>query len=118
MSDLGLPVDMLQIRPVVSSYGGTTGSSGLSSAFALALGWQLSRNVFLTVNAGFCTASSATFDYRNFGAGIEWRMSQEWRVQAAMEPVLRYCGATAVGANVSSSLRYQLGVDVLWEREF
>lgn len=118
VSDLGLPVDMLQIRPVVSSYGGTTGSSGLSAAFALALGWQLSRNVFLTVNAGFCTASSATFDYRNFGAGIEWRMSQEWRVQAVMEPVLRYCGATAVGANVSSSLRYQLGVDVLWEREF
>lgn len=118
ISDLGLPIDMLQIRPVVSAYGGTQGQNGLSAAFAVALGWQLSRNVFLTLNTGFCTASGSSFDYRNFGAGIEWRLNQQWRVQAVMEPVLRYCGVSAIGANVSSSLRYQLGADVLWEREF
>ena len=118
VSDLGLPVDMLQIRPVVSSSSGTAGASSLSAAFALAVGWQLSRDIFLTVNTGFCTASGSSFDYRNFGAGIEWRLSQAWRVQAVMEPVLRYCGVSAVGANVSSSLRYQLGADVLWETEF
>ncbi len=118
VSDLGLPVDMLQIRPVVSSSSGTAGASSLSAAFALAVGWQLSRDIFLTVNTGFCTASGSSFDYRNFGAGIEWRLSQAWRVQAVMEPVLRYCGVSAVGANVSSSLRYQLGADVLWEKEF
>jgi hypothetical protein len=32
--------------------------------------------------------------------------------------LLRLCGVTAVGQNVSSSLRYQVGADVLWQREF
>jgi len=115
VSDLGLPIDMLQIRPVVS--GGTQGQS-LTTAFALAAGWQLGRKVFLTFNAGFCPSSLSSFDYRNFGAGIEWRVSQEWRVQGVVEPLLRLCGVAAIGQNVSTSLRYQVGADVLWQREF
>jgi translocation and assembly module TamB len=115
VSDLGLPVDMLQIRPVVS--GGSQGQS-LSAAFALAAGWQLGPKVFLTFNAGFCPSQPNSFDYRNFGAGIEWRVSQEWRVQGVVEPLLRLCGVAAVGQNVSTSLRYQVGADVLWQREF
>jgi autotransporter translocation and assembly factor TamB len=115
VSDLGLPIDMLQIRPVVS--GGTQGQN-LTTAFALAAGWQLGRKVFLTFNAGFCPSSLSSFDYRNFGAGIEWRVSPEWRVRGVVEPLLRLCGVTAVGQNLSTSLRYQVGADVLWQREF
>ncbi|MBP2648192.1 MAG: hypothetical protein H6Q77_1816 [Gemmatimonadetes bacterium] len=110
-----LGVDMLQIRPVVS--GGTQGQS-LTTAFALAAGWQLGRKVFLTFNAGFCPSQLSSFDYRNFGAGIEWRVSPEWKIQGVVEPLLRLCGVSAVGQNVSSSLRYQVGADVLWQREF
>lgn len=112
-SQLGM--EMLQIRPVVS--GGGQGQS-LTTAFALAAGWQLGRKVFLTFNAGFCPSQLSSFDYRNFGAGIEWRVSQEWKVQGVVEPLLRLCGVTAIGQNVSSSLRYQVGGDVLWQREF
>jgi translocation and assembly module TamB len=110
-----LGLDMLQIRPVVS--GGGQGQS-LTTAFALAAGWQLGRKVFLTFNAGFCPSQLSQFDYRNFGAGIEWRVSPEWKIQGVIEPLLRLCGVTAVGQNVSSSLRYQVGADVLWQREF
>ena len=110
-----LGMDMLQIRPVVS--GGGQGQS-LTTAFALNAGWQLGRKVFLTLNAGFCPSSLSQFDYRNFGAGIEWRISPEWKIQGVVEPLLRLCGVTAVGQNVSSSLRYQVGADVLWQREF
>jgi hypothetical protein len=74
--------------------------------------------VFLTFNAGFCPSQLSSFDYRNFGAGIEWRVSQEWRVQGVVEPLLRLCGVAAIGKNVSTSLRYQVGADVLWQREF
>jgi translocation and assembly module TamB len=110
-----LGIDMFQIRPVVS--GGGQGQS-LTTAFALAAGWQVSRKVFLTFNAGFCPSELSTFDYRNFGAGIEWRLSPEWKIQGVVEPLLRLCGVTAIGQNVSSSLRYQVGGDVLWQREF
>lgn len=110
-----LGMDMLQIRPVVS--GGGQGQS-LTTAFALNAGWQVGRKVFLTLNAGFCPSSLSQFDYRNFGAGIEWRVSPEWKIQGVVEPLLRLCGVTAVGQNVSSSLRYQVGADVLWQREF
>jgi len=110
-----LGLDMLQIRPVVS--GGGQGQS-LTTAFALNAGWQVSRKVFLTLNAGFCPSQLSQFDYRNFGAGIEWRLSPQWKIQGVVEPLLRLCGVTAVGQNVSSSLRYQVGADVLWQREF
>jgi len=110
-----LGVDMLQIRPVVS--GGGQGQS-LTTAFALNAGWQVGRKVFLTLNAGFCPSQLSQFDYRNFGAGIEWRVSPAWKIQGVVEPLLRLCGVTAVGQNVSSSLRYQVGADVLWQREF
>ena len=66
-----LGLDMLQIRPVVS--GGGQGQS-LTTAFALNAGWQVGRKVFLTLNAGFCPSQLSQFDYRNFGAGIEWRV--------------------------------------------
>jgi autotransporter translocation and assembly factor TamB len=110
-----LGLDMLQIRPVVS--GGGQGQS-LTTAFALNAGWQVSRKVFLTLNAGFCPSQLSQFDYRNFGAGLEWRISPSWKIQGVVEPLLRLCGVTAVGQNVSSSLRYQVGADVLWQREF
>jgi hypothetical protein len=110
-------MSMFQIRTINSP---GANASALGSAIALDAGWQLSKAFFLRFNAGFCTTgpSAATFDYRNFGAAIEWRMNSWWRLQGVMEPVLRNCGVTAVGSSVSSNLRYQLGADLLWEREF
>jgi hypothetical protein len=115
ISDLGIPVDMLQIRTVVGP--GQQGQASIG-AFSLSAGKQLGERVFLSLNAGFCPNSGASFDYRNFGAGIEYRFSRSWRAQLVMEPALRYCGVTNLGTNVSTSSLYQFGADVLWEREF
>ncbi|MCU0621849.1 MAG: translocation/assembly module TamB, partial [Gemmatimonadales bacterium] len=112
ISDLGVPIDMLQIRPLASTGPGDAG------ALALSAGWQLSTRTFLSLNAGFCPNSLASFDYRNIGAALEYRFSQSWKAQVVMEPVLRFCGVTNLGANVASSQLYQFGVDVLWQREF
>lgn len=113
ISDLGLPIDMLQIRPLAG-----TGGGGATGALALSAGWQLGARTFLSLNAGFCPNSLASFDYRNIGAAVEYRFNRQWKAQVVMEPVLRFCGVTNLGANVASSQLYQFGTDVLWQREF
>jgi hypothetical protein len=115
--DLGMSIDMFQVRTINSP---GANASALGSAIAVDAGWQLTKAFFIRFNAGFCTAGSngPPVDYRNFGAAIEWRWNSWWRLQGVMEPVLRNCGVTAVGSTVSSNLRYQLGADILWEREY
>jgi hypothetical protein len=114
VSDLGVPVDMLQIRTISAVPGQQ--QSGLISGVSLAAGKQLSQRVFVSVNAGICSNTGAAFDYRNLGASLEYRFSRAWRAQLVMEPALRYCGLTNLGLTAGNL--YQFGVDVLWEREF
>jgi translocation and assembly module TamB len=109
IQDLGVPIDLIEIRPGV-------GSAGSASPTQLAAGWQLGRKTFLTFNAGFCPDFSQ-FSTRNFGAGLEFRFSKEWRLQSAVEPTIQRCGSTGV-IPLDSRSRYQVGFDVLWEREF
>ena len=79
--------------------------------------WQLGPQVFVTFNAGFCPSQLSSFDYRNFGAGIEWRVRRSgrsrawWSRAAALRPDRR-------SAAVSAPRAYQVGADVLWQREF
>jgi len=116
VSDLGLPIDLLQIRPIVGTGTGTTG--GLTTAFSVSAGKQLGSRTFVSLNAGFCPSSLSSFDYRNFGVGVEYRFSRQWKGQLVMEPALRYCGQTTLGSTLTSSTLYQFGADLLWEREF
>jgi hypothetical protein len=109
IQDLGVPIDLIEIRPGV-------GTAGAASPTQLAAGWQLGRKTFLTLNAGFCPDFSQ-FSTRNFGAGLEFRFSKEWRLQSAIEPTIQRCGTTGV-IPLDSRSRYQIGFDVLWEREF
>ena len=116
VSDLGVPIDLLQIRPVVTT--GVGANSGVQTALSLSAGKQLGSRTFVSVNAGFCPNSLSSFDYRNLGMGIEYRFSRQWRGQIVMEPALRYCGVTSLGANLTTATMYQFGGDVLWDREF
>jgi hypothetical protein len=116
VSDLGLPIDLLQIRPIVGAGSGSSGS--LSTAFSVSAGKQLGSRTFVSLNAGFCPSSLSSFDYRNLGVGIEYRFSRQWKGQLVMEPALRYCGQTALGSTLTSSTLYQFGGDLLWEKEF
>jgi translocation and assembly module TamB len=109
IQDLGVPVDLIEIRPGV-------GSGGTASPTQLAAGWQLGRKTFITFNAGFCPDFSQ-ISTRNLGAGIEFRFSKEWRLQSAIEPTIQRCGGAAA-IPLDSRNRYQIGSDILWEREF
>jgi translocation and assembly module TamB len=109
IQDLGVPVDLIEIRPGV-------GGGGAASPTQLAAGWQLGRKTFVTFNAGFCPDFSQ-ISTRNLGAGVEFRFSKEWRLQSAVEPTIERCGSAAV-IPLDSRSRYQVGLDLLWEREF
>jgi translocation and assembly module TamB len=109
IQDLGVPIDLIEIRPGVAT-------AGSASPTQLAAGWQLGRKTFVTFNAGFCPDFSQ-LSAKNLGAGIEFRFSKEWRLQSAIEPTIERCGSAAL-IPLDSRSRYQIGVDLLWEREF
>ena len=83
----------------------------------LAAGWQIGRKTFLTFNAGFCPDFSQ-FSSRNFGASFEFRFSREWRFMSSVEPTYQSCSGSTFTNPFLSNNRYQIGTDILWEREF
>jgi translocation and assembly module TamB len=110
IQDIGIPLDLIEIRPGVSSRG------GLSTLTQLAAGWQLGSKTFLTFNAGFCPENLSQFTYSNLGASLEFRFSREWRLQASVEPTLQTCRQD-FGITTATN-PYQIGSDIRWEREF
>jgi translocation and assembly module TamB len=111
IQDLGVPIDLIEIRPGVSS--GPTGSTFTQ----LAAGWQIGKKTFLTFNAGFCPDLSQ-FTHRNLGASLEFRFSHEWKLQSNLEPTFQSCSGVARVTNLTTFSPYQVGFDILWEREF
>ncbi|HEX3235391.1 MAG TPA: translocation/assembly module TamB domain-containing protein [Gemmatimonadales bacterium] len=110
IQDLGVPIDLIEIRPGISS---PTGGATLTQ---LAAGWQIGKKTFLTFNAGFCPDFSQ-LSTKNLGAGLEFRFSREWKFQSTVEPTIQSCrpgGLTQPTVNTP----YQVGLDILWEREF
>lgn len=108
-------LDLVELRPGVS-----VGSSATASFNRLAIGKQLGRDWFITANAGFCLGGEqqTAFSARNFGASLEYRLSQEWRLQASAEPVQTCATNRLSDAFNTVARRYQIGVDVLWQREY
>jgi hypothetical protein len=111
VSDLGVPVDFIEIRPGARSalYGGT------SSATEFAAGWQIGRRSFLTFSAGFCTEGQLA--YNNVGASFEYRLSQQWRLKTSFEPTSS-CQTSQTTNPLTNNERYQAGLDFLWDLEF
>jgi len=115
ISDLGVPVDYIQIRP-----GGIGASSieGSSSALTtVSAGWQVGRQTYVALNAGICNVNPTDVSYRNFGASLEQRLRREWRLTLSVEPVFTCSSAPGTSTLANSSL-YQLGLDLLWDREY
>ncbi|MEZ0336302.1 MAG: translocation/assembly module TamB domain-containing protein [Gemmatimonadales bacterium] len=111
IQDIGVPIDLIEIRPGVATGAGT------GSVTQLAAGWQIGRKSFVTLNAGFCPDFSQ-FSYENIGASFEFRFSREWRMQSTIEPSIQSCtGLTRLTSLVREN-PYQIGFDILWEREF
>ncbi len=115
VQEANLGLDLFEIRPGIPSRGTDVGSFT-----SLAAGVQLGSRWFVTVNAGFCLGGgqSESFSARNFGATIEYRFARDWRVQASAEPVQSCIGARLGDGFNNIPRRYQLGGDLLWEREY
>jgi translocation and assembly module TamB len=109
IQDLGIPLDLIEIRPGVSR------GNRSPSLSQLAAGWQLGRKTFVTLNAGFCPENLSQFTYSNLGASLEFRLSREWSLLTSIEPTLQSC-QQAFGIVISNP--YQIGSDIRWEREF
>jgi translocation and assembly module TamB len=109
IQDLGIPLDLIEIRPGVSR------GNRSPSLSQLAAGWQLGSKTFVTLNAGFCPENLSQFTYTNLGASLEFRFSREWSLLTSIEPTLQSCRRD-FGIVISNP--YQIGSDVRWEREF
>ena len=110
ISDLGVPLDYFEFRPVDPSQP--------FSGAQLAAGWQLGRKTFIVLNAGFCQQGGQVDVGNRLGASLQFRISPEWRTEASFEPVSS-CGTTVggVGQYQGSALR-QLGFDLFWEKRY
>ncbi len=112
IQDIGVPIDLIEIRPGVSAT--PTGGGTLTQ---LAAGWQIGKKTFLTFNAGFCPDFSQ-LSYKNLGASLEFRFSREWKLQSTVEPTIQSCSSFGTTSRIGSTNPYQIGFDILWEREF
>ena len=115
ISDLGVPVDYIQIRPGGFGQNAIEGpNSGLTT---LSAGWRLGRKTYVSLNAGICNNNATDVSYRNFGASLEQRLHPDWRATLSVEPVFT-CSTAPGGSSLSTSSLYQLGLDLLWDREY
>ena len=110
-----MPVDYIQIRPGGI---GTSSIEGSSSALTtVSAGWQVGRQTYVALNAGICNVNPTDVSYRNFGASLEQHLQREWRLTLSVAPVFTCSSAPGTSTLANSSL-YQLGLDLLWDREY
>lgn len=105
ISDLGVPLDYLQIR--------SFGTAGALGGTEIAVGKQFTlfgTSAFLTASPRICTRQ-APVSLQNLGASLEFRLSRKWLVAASVDP-LRPCDAQNVDAT------HQLGFDLFWNKSY
>lgn len=105
ISDLGIPLDYLQIRP-------TTTVSGLSGA-EVAVGKQfqvLGTTAFLTASPRWCRRQATSF---GVGASLEFRLSRQWLIAASVDPL-----TSCENPSAQSAANYQFGADLFWEKHY
>jgi hypothetical protein len=64
-----------------------------------------------------CHSQGSSLQRRNFGASLEYRISREFRLQAAAEPV-QTCASNRAADVFTTLSRYQLGGTLLWQRDY
>jgi translocation and assembly module TamB len=108
VSDLGVPLDYLEIRPgdVTNPFSGAQ----------VAAGWAIGARTFVVVNAGYCAKVRQARWTNTLGASVQYRLSPEWRAEAGFEP-LRTCSTGDLDLFVPAAPR-QVGLDLFWERRY
>jgi translocation and assembly module TamB len=110
ISDLGVPIDYLDIRPGASASAGIGGPSGSAQVAQVAAGWQIGRKWFVSLVADLCTNT------QRFYPNAEFRMTRQVRLKSSVEPTYS-CQAAQLNPALSTN-KYQVGLDVLWEKEY
>ena len=107
ISNLNLPLDYVQIRPSVA------GSE--MAAVDLAVGKRLGERWFVTLSPRACFQAGQQFlGLEDIGASLEYRFTREWMFQVSGDPV-RAC---VPYSSSRLAAKYQLGVDLLWEKRY
>ena len=109
ITDLGVPIDFLRIRPTETNDGDPLGISGAE----LTAGFQL-LDSRLFVSASQLACPNRQNLRGEWGLGVEFRMSQEMKFSLSRDP-LRGCD---VSGPTTNPLSYQLGVDFFWEKKY
>ena len=104
VTNLGIPVDYLAIRPG----GGSVGD--IFSSARVEAGTQIGERTFLTVNAGLCQVARGS---QALGASIEHRLASAWTVEASIEPTVQDCRPG--GFLIRPPVPYQVGFDLFWQ---
>lgn len=99
VSDLGIPLDYVEIRP------GDPDNPFQGATFAV--GKQIGARTFFIVRARVCPNTVGTA----VGASLQFRFSPEWRTEASVETVGQ-CSSTV------NTLQRQVGADLFWERRY
>jgi len=110
ISDLGVPIDFIDIRTGAAGSVGLSGQSGSAQLAQVAAGWQIGRRWFVTLVADLCTNT------QRFYPKAEFRMTRQLRLKTSVEPA--YSCQVALNQPALSVNKYQLGLDLLWEREY
>lgn len=110
ISDLGVPIDFIDIRTGAGGSVGLAGQSGSAQLAQVAAGWQIGRRWFVTLVADLCTNT------QRFYPNAEFRMTRELRLKSSVEP--SYSCQVALNQPALSVNKYQVGLDLLWEREY
>ncbi|TFG51774.1 MAG: translocation/assembly module TamB, partial [Gemmatimonadales bacterium] len=110
VSDLGVPIDYLDIRPGGTGTASAMGSGTSAQVAVVSAGWHLGRRWFVTVVADLCT------NQQRFYPNVEFRITRELRVKTAVEP--SYSCQVAVNQANLTGTKYQVGLDLLWKRDY
>ena len=102
VSDLGIPLDYVEIRP------GDPGNPLSGSSFAA--GWQIGRKTFFIARASLCPSAVS----KTLGASLQFRLSPEWRTEASVAPV----GSCITDRGQGAGPQQQVGFDLFWERRY
>jgi translocation and assembly module TamB len=104
VTDFGIPVDYLAIRPGGGSVGDIFGNARVEA------GTQIGERTFLTLNAGLCQVVRGS---QAFGANVQYRLAPRWTLEASIEPTVQEC--RPVGFQIRPPVPYQIGMDLFWQ---
>ena len=111
ISDLGVPIDYLDIRPGTVSSGTVSASSnGASQVAQVTAGWQVGRKWYLALLTDVCTSGTT------FYPSAEYRLNRPLRFKLAVEPTTP-CTINTFDQSQNRK-RYQVGLDTLWSLDY